>query len=60
MTTEDPQGKTDAWIAANRLSCATGAGTSSKPNYALLHKHQGTDVATGAFGTVPSRKLEAT
>ena len=55
----DPKGKTDAWIAPNRLSCAPGAGTTVTPNHALL-RAEGTDAATGAFGTVPSRKLEAT
>jgi hypothetical protein len=55
----DPKGQTDEWIEDNRLDCASGAGTSTAPTHALL-RAQGTNAATGAFGTVPSRKLEAT
>jgi hypothetical protein len=55
----DPTGQPDSWIAANRLPCVAGAGTSTTPSYAFL-RSQGTDQATGAFGSVPSRSLHAT
>lgn len=55
----DPQGQSDAWVAANALACTTGVGPASTPAYALL-RAEGTDSATGAFGSIPSRKLRAT
>ena len=55
----DPQGQSDAWVTANRMSCTAGSGTASTPAFALL-RSQGTDEAVGAFGTVPSRSLRAT
>jgi hypothetical protein len=55
----DPQGRSDGWIVLNRLVCVPGGGTFSAPAYALL-RSEGTDEATGAFGTVPSRSLKGT
>lgn len=55
----DPQGQSDTWIAANRLTCLAGGGTLVTPSFALL-RAQGTDAATGAFGTVYSRTLSGT
>jgi hypothetical protein len=55
----DPQGRSDAWIAANRMPCAGTGGTSSTPAYAML-RSQGTDQPTGAFSAVASRSLRAT
>jgi len=55
----DPRGQSDAWIAANRITCTAGSGTSTTPGYALL-RSQGTDAATGSFGSVPHRSLRAT
>jgi hypothetical protein len=40
--TTDPQGKDDAWLTANRLSCSAGAGTFNTPGFALL-RSRGTD-----------------
>ncbi|MFC7480103.1 hypothetical protein ACFQX7_08780 [Luedemannella flava] len=55
----DPQGRTDAWVTANRLTCTAGTGTTRAPAYALL-RAVGTDSATGAFSSVPVRRLRAT
>jgi hypothetical protein len=55
----DPRGQSDAWIAANRITCSTGSGTYSTPGYALL-RSQGTDAATGPFSSVRYRSLQAT
>lgn len=56
---QDPHGASDTWIAANRMSCVNGGGTFSAPAYALL-RAQGTDTATGAFGSVQARSMQAT
>lgn len=55
----DPQGRSDSWIAANRISCLAGSGTFSVPNYALF-RSEGTNSATGSFSSVPRRSLRAT
>jgi Ricin-type beta-trefoil lectin domain len=55
----DPQGKTDAWIAANRLTCISGGGTQKTPAYALLRSY-GTDIPTGDITTVQNRFLKGT
>lgn len=55
----DPAGRSDAWIAANRITCISGGGTTVTPAFALL-RAQGTDTATGSFGTVSTRQLAGT
>lgn len=55
----DPQGKSDSWVAANRMSCLAGGGTYTAPNYALL-RAAGTDAATGSFSAVTTRSLRGT
>jgi hypothetical protein len=49
---EDPRGRDDAWVAANRITCAAGDGTSSTPMYGLLR-------STGTQGS-STRRLRAT
>jgi hypothetical protein len=55
----DPQGKSDSWIAANKLTCMPAGGTLVTPSFALL-RSQGTDTATGSFGAVYTRQLTGT
>jgi hypothetical protein len=55
----DPLGQSAAWRTANRLTCTAGSGPATIPAYALLTA-QGTNEASGAFGTVPGRSLRAT
>jgi hypothetical protein len=55
----DPTGKSDAWLAANAMTCLPGAGTYNVPGFALL-RAKGTDVATGPFPTANVRELRAT
>jgi hypothetical protein len=55
----DPQGKSDAWITANRIGCISGGGTFSTPSFALL-RSRGTDQAGGNIDTVPARTLKGT
>lgn len=55
----DPQGQTDAWVTANRISCTPATGPASSPTFVLLTS-LGTDSATGSFDTVPTRRLSAT
>lgn len=55
----DPQGKSDEWITANRIECATGGGTPSTPAFALL-RAQGTDNPAGSFSGGSVRSLEGT
>ena len=54
--TTDPQGKSDAWVAANALSCRSGGGTQVTPAFALL-RSTGTDQPAG--GNPASRTLRA-
>ncbi len=55
----DPRGQTDEWVAANHILCLPGGGTFPTPRYALL-RSLGTDVPTGAIGTVARRSLRGT
>lgn len=57
--TTDPQGKSDSWIATNRLTCLSGGGTASAPAYALL-RAQGTDRPGTTFPTGDTRVLQGT
>lgn len=57
--TLDPQGRSDDWVAANRISCLAGGGPYSSPKYALL-RATGTAAPSGAFSTVPTRSLRGT
>ena len=49
---DGPRGRDDTWVAANRITCAAGGGTSSTPMYALLR-------STGSQGS-SRRQLRAT
>jgi hypothetical protein len=55
---QNPHGQSDTWLAANDMTCYPGSGTYTTPAFAVVQA-QGTDQATGAFGTVPSRTLRA-
>jgi hypothetical protein len=55
----DPQGRSDTWIAANRIPCVAGGGAFTSPAFGLL-RSVGTDEPTGAIGSVPGRSLRAT
>ena len=55
----DPKGRSDTWIADNRLGCPQTGTLPVFPAYALLTGH-GTDEATGAVTAVDHRTLRAT
>jgi len=55
----DPRGQSDAWIAANRISCIPGGGTLTTPAYALL-RSQGTDRPSGSITGGTHRSLQGT
>jgi hypothetical protein len=57
--TADPQGRSDSWIAANRIPCVAGGGTLSSPGYALL-RSRGTDEPTGPIASAPGRSVQGT
>jgi hypothetical protein len=55
--TADPRGRTDAWIAANAMTCLAGGGVGTTPAYAAL-RSEGDDQPSGTF--VARRTLRAT
>jgi hypothetical protein len=55
----DPKGRSDAWIAKNRLACPRTTTLPVFPAYALLISH-GTNLATGSVTAADHRTLRAT
>ena len=48
---DNPAGRDDTWLAANRLSCTPGSGTVQQPLFAVLS-------ADGRAGTLPGRDAD--
>jgi hypothetical protein len=57
--TSDPSTQSSQWLTANAVTCVAGAGARNTPSYGLLQSY-GTNTSTGAFGSVPTRYLQAT
>jgi hypothetical protein len=55
----DPKGQSAAWLSANAIQCVNGAGARNSPEYALIQS-LGTNTATGSFGSVQVRSVQAT
>jgi Ricin-type beta-trefoil lectin domain len=55
---QDPHGQSAAWLTANKLTCYGISGLYATPAFAVLNSI-GTDQATGAFSSLPTRSLQA-